>query len=457
MFSSRASSRVPGYALLVSFVLATPATVLGQEDFTLLRSNVGFNLVKTPGGDIFGNGTSDPTAFRIAADGTISAVPFLPYDGTTFASDGYFYGVDRDVLFRFPQGGPVEILNHLEFGESVVGRRLVEGADGALYGATQASSVTPTRVFRLTAAGILSTVHEFTNAEAVVLHLTAGRDGNLYAAGGTGETGRIFRLTLTGIATLLATVNEQLDAPLLETDDGFVGVSLAACSAIFRLSPAGALAVLHRLTSSEGCVARTPLIAGHDGLMYGTTDDSIFSVAADGNLRVLHFGYGYFPGATVPYGREYRSLIQGNDGNVYGIAIFPVLTPTSLFRLNGIRLPCINNFTLARESEAPGGQLLLTGAIKSETPALLATWAITGFGAFPVVVAVIPAITPTVPYQYRAPMPAVGTLGLLSILITSDLHVCSNWQTVMTDPPAAGARISTASFAWLAPPVVRRE
>jgi hypothetical protein len=54
-------------------------------------------------------------------------------------------------------------------------------------------------------------------------------------------------------------------------------------------------------------------------------------------------------------------------------------------------------------------------------------------------------------------MPALGTMGLLSILITSDLHVCSNWQTVMTDPPAAKAQISSTSLASLAPRVVRRE
>ena len=456
MYTVRASAKLPCYAFLISVLLASPAAVAAQEDFTLLRSDVGFNLVKTADGNIYGSGRSGASAFKIAPDGTVSDVPFLPYDGTTFASDGYFYGFDRDLLFRFPQGGPVETLTHLASFERVVGR-LVEGADGALYGATEATSLAPTRVFRLTPAGVLTTVHEFPVTEVVRLHLTAGRDGHLYAAGGMDDVGRIFRLTLAGAVTPLLTTNEALAGPLLETDDGFFGVSLAECSAIFRLNAPGSITVIRRLTPAEGCISRGPLIEGRDGLMYGTTDDSIFSIGPNGNFRLLHYAYGYFLGATIPYGREYRSLTPGEDFNVYGISIFPVLTPTSLFRLNTVRSPCVNDFTMARESEAPGGLLLFQGAIKSETPALLATWAVTAFGTFPVGIGAIPAITPTVPYRYRVPMPALGTLGVLSILITSDLHVCSDWQTVVTDTPAAGAQISTTSLGSLAPRVIRRE
>jgi hypothetical protein len=455
MSQPRASLRLATYALLVCFLLASAGTAAAQEDYALLRSDVG-QLVKTPDGTIFGSGRSGASAFKIASDGTISALPYLPYDGTTFASDGYFYGFDRDTLFRFPPEGPVETLNHLAFFERVVGR-LVEGADGALYGATEATSLAPTRIFRLTSAGVVTTLHEFPISEATRLHLTAAGDGNLYAAGSTGEVGRIFRLTLAGEVTPLLTANEQLAAPLLDTDAGLIGVSLAACSAIFRLDGPNAITILHRLTSAEGCVARMPLIAGRDGLMYGTTDDSIFSITQAGNVRVLHRGYGYFPGNFSPYGLEYASLTLGGDGNIYGVADMPPLVPPALFRLNTVRSPCVNNFTLERESETPGGLLRITGAIKSETPAFLATWAISAFGTVPVAAGAIPAITPTVPYQYRVSMPALGTMGLLSILITSDLHVCSNWQTVMTDPPAAKAQISSTSLASLAPRVVRRE
>ena len=457
MCPARTSAKRFRYALLVAALLAPPATAAAQEDFTLLRADVGFNLVKTADGTIFGSGRSSTSAFKIAADGTVSDVPFLPYDSTTFASDGYFYGVDRDVLFRFPPGGPVETLNRLAFGESVVARRLVEGADGALYGATEASSLAPTRVFRLTSTGVLTTVHQFPTTEVTALHLTAGRDGHLYAAGGTQQVGRIFRLTLTGSLTPLLTTDAQLDAPLLETDDGFFGVTLAACSAIFRLNPAGSITVVRRLTSAEGCVIRAPLIKGRDGLLYGTTDVSIFSMAPDGNVRLLHWAASYSPGLVSPYGDEYRSLTPGNDGNIYGIALAPILSPTSLFRLNTVRVPCVNNLTPYRETETQGGQLRIYGAIKSETPAFLATWAISAFGAFPLAISAIPAITPTALYLYELPMPALGTMGLLSILITSDLHVCSTWQTVVTDPPVAGAQISSTSLGSFAPRVMQRQ
>ena len=457
MVPARARSTLLRAAMLVPIILGGAALATAQEDFSILRSQVGGRLVKTADGTIYGSEGRASAAFKIAVDGAVSSVPYLPYDGSTYASDGYFYGVDRDELYRFPPGGPVEILAHLASFEQVIGRRLVEGADGALYGATEATSLAPARVFRLTAAGVLTTVREFPVTEVARPYLNSGRDGHLYVTGGFEGVGRIYRLTLAGVLTPLVTLTEQLDAPLVETDDGFYGVTLFGCSAIFRLNLPGTITLLRRLTSTDGCVARAPLMQGSDGRLYGTTDDSIFSIAPDGTFRLLHYAYGYFPGATIPYGREYGTLTQGGDGNFYGITIFPVLTPTALFRLNAVRLPCVNDFTLARESEAPGGLLRIQGAIKSETPGFLATWAISAFGAVPLVFEAIPAITPTVPYLSRSPMPAVGTLGVLSFLITSNLNVCSNWQTVQTDPPPAGARISTAALPSLVPPITRRE
>jgi uncharacterized repeat protein (TIGR03803 family) len=105
---------------------------------------------------------------------------------------------------------------------------------------------------------------------------------------------------------------------------------------IFRISPDGALTILHAFTPSEGTSSSLALVAGRDGNYYGTgrggdpTADTtpgslgafgirgtrfgtVFQVTTDGAFSVLHMFTGGSDGAN-PSG----ALIQADDETFYG-------------------------------------------------------------------------------------------------------------------------------------------
>jgi uncharacterized repeat protein (TIGR03803 family) len=210
---------------------------------------------------------------------------------------------------------------------------------------------------------------------------------------------------------------------------------------VFHLLPNGTFTTLHRLTTAEGCGSLAALIEGRDGRFYGTTDSSIFSIARDGQFRLLHSSGGV-PGwaGSDRYGWGFGTLAQGNDGNFYGTARFGARPGNNgaVFRLNAVRSACVNEYQLIWGADPPSGRLYALGAIKTETPAFLASFFVSGAGITPLSVGAIPVITPTVAYEQSFALPPIGTVGVLSILVTSDLHVCSAWQTA--DTGVAGAR-----------------
>jgi uncharacterized repeat protein (TIGR03803 family) len=436
-------------ALIAFVVLICSAPATAQEDYVVLKATAtAGGLVKTPDGTIFGTG-GDTGAFKITPEGTYTEIaPPLPYGASMLASDGYFYGANGSSIFRFPPSGPVELLhrvdnNHLE-GSFSTG--LVEGQDGALYGFNRSGGFNPGRVYRMTPAGVITTVHEFVGEhEALTVNLIAGRDGNLYGTTWLGNANQIFRLTLAGgFTTLHLFAIDMPAAPLLEAHDGFYGTTAGgngvSCGSVFHLRPDGAFQTLHRFTTAEGCGSLTALIEAADGQFYGTTEATIFSISRDGTFRLLHSTQGV-PGyaGSDRYGWGYSPLVQGNDGNFYGAAKYGGQPANNgvVFRLNALRSPCLNDVRLVWRGDASGGNLYFVGAIKTETPAFLATFFISSAGVTPISVGAIPAITPALAYELAAPILPMGTVGLLSILITADLHVCSAWQMADTGGAAA--------------------
>ena len=94
---------------------------------------------------------------------------------------------------------------------------------------------------------------------------------------------------------------------------------------VFRLTPAGVESVLYSFTggAADGAIAAS-LIQGSDGNFYGVTayggqsnDGTVFKVTAAGAETLLHSFAGGADGA-VPQ----TPLTQGSDGNFYGTTPF---------------------------------------------------------------------------------------------------------------------------------------
>jgi uncharacterized repeat protein (TIGR03803 family) len=226
---------------------------------------------------------------------------------------------------------------------------VVEGADGCYYGTAARGGVNGNgTVFRVTPEGVLTVLYTFQGSpdgQNPQANLYLASDGNLYgttARGGAYGNGTIFRVSSTGVFTLLYTFTGGTDGGfpvdgVIEGSDGnFYGttVSGGAINAagfpgygtIFQITPAGVLNTIYTFTGgdADGSNPYAGLVEGSDGFLYGTTNSdevgdtlyefgSVFKVSKTGTLTTLyHFGDGN-DGANPDGG-----LLEASDGSFYG-------------------------------------------------------------------------------------------------------------------------------------------
>ena len=267
-------------------------------------------LIQASDGNLYGttaNGgpTGDGTVFVITPAGTETVLhAFTGVDGISpFAAlvqggDGNFYGTtyrggltDRGTVFEITPAGVETVLHEFAGGTDGMApyAALLQASDGNFYGVTtdggQRFSGT---IFKMTPSGVYTLLYAFSGADGAApnVALTLGSDSDLYGAtsmGGASGGGTIFRLTLAGVVTVL---HSFLDvgadarspvAPLLQATDGnFYGISAAGGTsnngALFKVSPSGAETVVHSF-SGGGDDGGDPssLMLGVDGYFYGTT------------------------------------------------------------------------------------------------------------------------------------------------------------------------------------------
>lgn len=175
--------------------------------------------------------------------------------------------------------------------------------------------------------------------------LIQGSDGNFYgttAGGGVNGGGAVFRITPTGVETLLysfagGAANGATPQSLIQgTDGNFYGVTAQGgvgpcsqgCGTVFKLTPGGLLTTLYSFSGGTDGGVPNGVIQGSDGNFYGSTEFGgastatcgsrgcgvAFKLTADGLETVLYTFAGGTADGAVP-----QSLIQGNDGNFYGM------------------------------------------------------------------------------------------------------------------------------------------
>lgn len=205
---------------------------------------------------------------------------------------------------------------------------LVQGTDGSLYGTTSSggTSLFAGTVFKITLAGVLTTLHSFdgTDGSVPTAGLVLANDGSFYGTtitGGTEGTGTIFKITAEGVLTTLYNfeVRGTPIAPLVQSIDGmFFGTSYGKLGTsdgtIFNMTPEGTLTTLHRFNGTDGAAPSAGLVQAKDGAFYGTTRESscgtgtIFKISPDGTFTTLK-NCGIDSAAA---------LIQASDGYLYG-------------------------------------------------------------------------------------------------------------------------------------------
>jgi uncharacterized repeat protein (TIGR03803 family) len=348
-----------------------PSSNDGSNPTDLIQGSDGNFYGTTANGGRYGQGTF----FKVTPAGAETALySFVGGtgdgsnpEGVIQGSDGNFYGATSGggtgpcqfgcgTAFRITPDGAETVLYYFSGGaDGGDPNPLIQGTDGNFYGTTAFGGVTSDLcgqsgcgvVFRLTAAGVESTLHSFAGGTAdgaVAASLIQGSDGNFYgvtAYGGAANDGTVFKVTAAGAETVLHSFAGGSDGalpqtPLTEgTDGNFYGTTPAggadSMGTVFRITPAGVETVLHAFAgaTADGAQPFTALIQASDGNFYGATNAGgettcfggcgvVFRVTPAAAESVLYlFAASAITGSQPPLP---SSLLQGSDGNFYGTA-----------------------------------------------------------------------------------------------------------------------------------------
>jgi uncharacterized repeat protein (TIGR03803 family) len=213
----------------------------------------------------------------------------------------------------------------------------VKGTDGSLYSTTyQGGASNYGTVFKINEDGTgFATVHEFDHTEGGYPHapLVKGPDDEFYGTtviGGASDLGTVFRISEDG--TDFADIHDFDDAngrfpeaALFWGSDGALYGTAgnggpADLGIVFKVNGDGSDFVnLHEFDATAGAHPYSALVAGSDGMLYGTTFQggasgygNVFRIAEDGS------GFeGIHDFDSTHGGRPFAALLKGADGAFY--------------------------------------------------------------------------------------------------------------------------------------------
>jgi uncharacterized repeat protein (TIGR03803 family) len=243
-----------------------------------------------------------------------------PFSGLTLAADGNFYGTTHDggsapyygTVFKITPSGSLKVLHNFAGSDGAYPYAPpIQGTDGNFYGTTSAGGQGYGIVYKMTPSGNLTTLYQFprdcSQGCGPIGPLVQATNGNFYgtAGGGTYGYGVVFRVTRTGVLSVLYNFDQgstqDPNGPLVQGSNGsFYGTSNGGGSyagSIWNITPNGAFTVLHALAGNgnEGFGPVAGLVQATDGEFYGTTfgggtttNGVIFRISSKGSFSVLH-------------------------------------------------------------------------------------------------------------------------------------------------------------------------
>ena len=250
------------------------------------------------------------TAFKLTPTGTLTTLwnftngtdDSAPIYTVLQGQDGNLYGVSEEqyagqygTFFKLTTKGVITP-HTFNYTDGATPNLPTQGTDGNFYGTAQVGGDATCKcgvVYKATAAGKITVLHKFTGYPSDGNNpwgiLVQGTDGNFYGttrAGGSANAGVAFKITPTGVYTLLHSFNSYtgdgvfpLAGMTLAPDGNFYGTTGSGGSknagSIYKLTPAGVETTLYSFCSvacSNGFGAATPLVLHTDGKFYGNTN-----------------------------------------------------------------------------------------------------------------------------------------------------------------------------------------
>ena len=290
------------------------------------------------------------TVFKITPAGQVSVLysfdgitGAFPSSGLTLGTDGNFYGTTFEngpanygTVFKITPQGKLTVLHAFDGSDGAAPWGApVEGTDGDYYGTTEDGGPADCgTVYRVTAGGTFKTVYNFEGTYGCqpLAPLVLGKDGNFYGTalqgGNNPALGTIFKITPAGAITLLhsfdGTHGFGPNAPLMQASNGnFYGTTVNGGNnegVVFEISPAGVFTDLHDFDlSQDGGEPFSALIEGTNGVLYGTTVyggtfnvGTIYRITLGGGFKALYSFDG--TSGTSPG----TPLTQVTNGTFYG-------------------------------------------------------------------------------------------------------------------------------------------
>ena len=250
--------------------------------------------------------------------------------------DGCLYGSNGLTLFKICGTTYVTLYrfdirvwgNYPELGG------LTLGTDGNFYGTTESGGTFGDgTIFKVTPSGVLTVLYNFNGGSDYCpcakpkAPPIQGADGNFYGTTTYG-TRRAYKITPSGTFTALSSLPGPSFAPLFQARDGnfygttFVGGCCSDSDTVFKLTTGGKLTVIHHFNGMDGKSPRGGVVQGNDGNFYGTAlgggkfnGGVVFKLTPGGSITVQHNFDAY--GAPLD-GWEPWTLILATDGNFYG-------------------------------------------------------------------------------------------------------------------------------------------
>ncbi len=336
-------------------------------------------LIFGPDGNLYGTAAGTSTndfgsIFRLTTNGVLKTI-FTTRPGTSVAypqhlllgkdKNLYFtaYTTNSGALARISLTGVVTIV---ATNDLLAGVPMMQGRDNHFYGVAPANINHDETLFKVTLAGVVSTVLELNSFDnllhdAALVQTTAGLLYGVTLSGGDFDQGRLFAVTTNGIFTNLYSFASPPTSPLVVLNDVIYGgtmtnifkvinnqvtnfVSFASsvqvaglnfgrdgnlyctafyggtnnAGAIITITQAGAITNVRSFEGSQGSKPASEMTLAADGFLYGTTTEggtnnsgAIFKISSSGLFSsLLSF--------EATDGSHQGGLVQTEDELFYG-------------------------------------------------------------------------------------------------------------------------------------------